>query len=97
MGQMIPGCSCQKAADHGTGTGCEKNGAEAVNTGMKHPVCKKRPVGAHVQYEPAHNASGNKVLIDEGIIFACIRPSLISWRGCRSSIVVMTEFTSMRL
>ena len=42
MGQMIPGCSCQKAADHGTGTGCEKNGAEAVNTGMKHPVCKER-------------------------------------------------------
>ena len=69
MGQMIPGCSCQKAADHGTGTGCEKNGAEAVNTGMKHPVCKERAVGAHVQYKPAHNAGGNKVLIDEGIIF----------------------------
>ena len=73
---MPAGGAGQKAAHHGTGAGSKKNGAKAVNSLMEHPVCKKGAIGPHIQDQPAHNAGGNEVLVNDGIILCMFQPFL---------------------
>ena len=48
VGQMSCRRSGQKAAHHGSGAGSKKDGTEAVDTFMEHPVSKEGSIGAQI-------------------------------------------------